>query len=317
MNQDVRPVAAVPPPLREVEIGDVLGVIRDGWWQIAAVTAAVLLLSVLYLQSAERRYTSSLFVTPVSGSAGMPSGIGGLASLAGINMPGLDTDSQFELFVEGLTTRESAERLVRAHSDLLPRMFPAEWNAAQRNWQQPAGVTAAISRTMKPLVGMDASYRPPDSARVQRWLVNELAVMKERDRRFTVISIETRDPEFGRKLLGALHQTGDSLLRARAIERADDYAAYLTGKLAEVTVSDYRQTLVEALAEQEKTRMMASSDLPFAADPFGPPSTTDKPSSPNVILVLAVSVGLGLLVGVLLVLVRGRSRLLPYLPSSG
>ena len=62
---------------------------------------------------------------------------------------------------------------------------------------------------------------------------------------------------------------------------------------------------------------MASSDLPFAADPFGPPSTTDKPSSPNVILVLAVSVGLGLLLGLLLVLVRGRSRLLPYLPSSG
>ncbi len=317
MNQDIRPVAADTPPLHEVAIGDVMGVLRAGWWQIAAVVAAMLLLSILYLQAAERRYLSSLVVTPVSGSAGLPSGIGGLASLAGINVPGSDADSQFELFVEGLTTRESAERLVRAHPDLLPRMFPGEWNAQRRQWQQPAGTVAGISRGIKSVLGMDSGYRPPDAARVQRWLSNELGVSKARDQRLTVISVETPDPDFGQKLLAALHETGDSLLRTRAVERADDYVAYLTGKLTEVTVADYRQTLVEALAEQEKTRMMASSNLPFAADPFGPPSTPDKPSSPNAILVLAVSIVFGLVIGVLLVLVRGRSRLFARQTSPG
>lgn len=309
MNQDIFPVPADTPPLHEVAIGDVMGVLRAGWWQIAAVVVAMLLLSILYLQAAERRYLSSLVVTPVSGSAGLPSGIGGLASLAGINVPGSDAGSQFELFIEGLTTRESAERLVRAHPDLLPRMFPSEWNAKHRQWQQTAGIVAGISRGIKSMVGMDTSYRPPDAARVQRWLANELSVAKARNQQLTVISVETSDPVFGQNLLAALHKSGDSLLRTRAVERADDYVAYLTSKLTEVTVADYRQTLVKALAEQEKTRMMASSNLPFAADPFGPPSTPDKPSNPNAILVLALSIVLGLVIGIVLVLVRGRSRL--------
>ena len=314
MNIEVRPVSESAP--REVALGDVLSLLRAGWWQIGAACALFLLLAMLYLSVADRRYESSLAITPVAGSAGLPSGIGGLASIAGIRVPGSDAQTQFELFLEGLTTRESAERIVARHRDLLPRMFPGEWNADARQWEQPTGAVPNTVRAVKGLLGMDTSYRAPDGARVQQWLKREIAISKARDQRLTVVSLVTRDPDFGRALLAALHREGDNLLRERAVERANDYVAYLSGKLGEVTVADYRQTLVDALAEQEKTRMMASSDLPFAADPFGPPSTPDRPASPQPILTLAGAIILGLLTGVAIVLIRGRRRLFSPAPVS-
>ncbi len=294
---------------REVALRDVLALLRDGWRQIAAACAIFLLLGMLYLKVADRRYESMLAITPVSGSAGLPSGIGGLASMAGIRVPGSDSQTQFELFLEGLTTRKSAERLVRRHPELLPQMFPGEWNADARRWEQPTGAVSNSLRAVKGVLGMDTSYRAPDGARVQQWLKREIAISKARDQRLTVVSLVSRDPEFGRTLLAALHLEGDNMLRERSVERANDYIAYLSGKLGEVSVADYRQTLVDALAEQEKTRMMASSDLPFAADPFGPPSTPDRPASPQPILAISIALGLGLVLGVLVVLMRGRRRL--------
>lgn len=313
MQQDIRPPISDTAP-QEVALGDVLSLLRDGWWRIAAACVACLFLAMLYLKFADRRYESALSVTPVSGSAGLPSGIGGLASIAGIRVPGSDSQTQFELFLEGLTTRESAERLVRRHPELLPKMFPGEWDADTRQWKQPTGVVPGTVRAVKGVLGMETGYRRPDGARVQQWLAREIAISKARDQRLTVVSLVSRDPEFGRELLAALHLEGDSMLRERAVERANDYIAYLSGKLGEVTVADYRQTLVDALAEQEKTRMMASSDLPFAADPFGPPSTPDRPASPQPVLVILIALGLGLVLGVLLVLIPGRRRLFPPTP---
>lgn len=316
MQQDIRH-SLIEEPAREVALGDLLGLLRAEWWQIAAACALFLGAAVLYLQIADRHFKSSLVVTPVAGSVGLPSGIGGLASIAGIRVPGSDADSQFELFLEGLATRESAERLVGKHPELLRQMFPSEWNPQAARWEQPVGAVPGMVRAIKGLLGMDTDYRPPDGARVEQWLKTEVAIAKARDQRLTVISVETRDPLFGRTLLAALHAEGDMLLRQRAIDRANDYAAYLGGKLGEVTVADYRQALVEALAEQEKTRMMASSDLPFAADPFGPPSTPARPSSPQPILTLAAALVLGLVSGIVLVLIRGRSRLFPPKPAHG
>ena len=49
---------------------------------------------------------------------------------------------------------------------------------------------------------------------------------------------------------------------------------------------EHRQVLSAALLKQENTRMMASSNLPFAAEPFGAPYQSIKPTNPNPFLVI-------------------------------
>jgi len=295
--------------MADIAMGDVFAALGRQWLVMAVVFGAILLIAILYLRAADRSYTSVLLLTPVASGGGTPSRLGGLASLAGIRVPGSDAQSQFDLFVEGLTTRESAERLVKSHPNLLPRMFPGEWDPASKSWREPQGTVVSIIAGVKSLTGSERPYAPPDAARVQRWLLAEIGIERARDLQLTTIFIQTRDQELGRDILAALHSGVDEFLRRRAIERADDYIAYLNEKLFVVTVADYRQALVETLSEQEKTRMMASSDLPFAAEPFGPPTTSDKPTSPNPLVILMAAIGVGLALAIAIALLRERRRL--------
>ena len=67
-------------------------------------------------------------------------------------------------------------------------------------------------------------------------------------------------------------------------------------------VRKIRQALHDILAEQEKRRMVASSNLPFAAEPFGAPTVSVKATSPRPLLLIFTSLVLGIVLGVAIAL---------------
>jgi uncharacterized protein involved in exopolysaccharide biosynthesis len=84
------------------------------------------------------------------------------------------------------------------------------------------------------------------------------------------------------------------------MDYASGYIRYLTAELDKVSVTDYRAALVDHLAQQEQTRMMASAkNVSFAAQTFSGPSWPMTPSAPKSVLILffAFIVGCGLGVG--------------------
>jgi hypothetical protein len=99
-------------------------------------------------------------------------------------------------------------------------------------------------------------------------------------------------------------------MRERALRRAEGYISYLTAQLQKVTVSDYRQALVENLGEQEKLRMMASASVAFSSEIFSGPAISPWPTSPSSwsALVLAILAGSTVAAGLSLLLESKRSR---------
>ncbi|MCG2841193.1 Wzz/FepE/Etk N-terminal domain-containing protein [Sandaracinobacter sp. RS1-74] len=279
------------------------------WLAMALVLLASLLLALIFLRSAPPKYTSKLLVTTTSSASLGSSEIGGLASLAGIGMPSSDGQVQFETFLEGLKTRETANRLLKADPELLKRIFQAEWDDGSKQWRAPDGMLPLLAGGMKRLIGYDTGYLPPDAARLQGWLENHIEIEKARDQRLTAIQLETADPALGRDILARLHEVVDGLLRQKAIERADTSIAYLNEKLQTVTVAPYREVLVETLAAQEKKRMLASTGLPYAAEPFGPPVSGGRPTSPNPFIVILAALVIGIALAIATALLRERKRL--------
>jgi uncharacterized protein involved in exopolysaccharide biosynthesis len=82
------------------------------------------------------------------------------------------------------------------------------------------------------------------------------------------------------------------------LRRADNSIAYLSEKLKTVSVAEQRVALTATLSDQEKMRMMASSDAPYAADPIGPPTASFKPTSPLPTVVIVGSFVIGTLIGI-------------------
>src|SRR5690606_16351275 len=92
------------------------------------------------------------------------------------------------------------------------------------------------------------------------------------------------------------------------LKRSSGNIAYLTEQLSKATVAEYREAIAQALSEQEKIRMASSSTAPFAAEPFGSAAASPRPTSPQPLLVLIVSIVGGGILGSLLVLGRGFLR---------
>ena len=273
------------------------------WRQKLAVSVLcvlTLVLAVVYLNVTKPTYTVTFKITPAiaSSSRSAAARLGSLASLAGINIPQDDNTMGFEVYLVELQGRAAAAELVH-NQDLMRRLFPREWDDASGQWRQPpSGILHPLAQGVKFLLGMkQLPWAPPDGARVEKILDDDVHISKTPYTPVVTISMDSKDPETAGLLLWSLHQTVDNFIRQRTLKRTERYIAYLTAQLAQATVNDYREALITSLVEQQKARMTASSGLPFAAEPVEPPVIASQPSSPNGVVVIVLALLLGLSAG--------------------
>lgn len=308
---------AAPPaaaPASEFSMGDFAGILWRRWWLILIFTIGGLVAAVIYLNAATYKYTAVLRVGPVeTDSTGLAKRLGGLASVAGI-IPKRDQASPFDLYTEAMSSIEVARVLARRPA-LLRGAFANEWTAA--GWREPAGGVAGLVKSTKHLLGLPiVPWRAPDAARLGDWIETNLVITKSNTDPLVTIEIENADPKFAADFLNALDAAADRLIRERTLRRTGGTIGYLQRRLSGLLVAEHREALAQALGEQERARMMAAADVPFAADRFGDIKISNKPTSPRGILALAVGVILGMLLGVLAALAfhfaRGRRTVAAY-----
>ncbi len=279
-----------------------------GLWRyrllIAAITLATVLAGIVYLHLATYRYTAEMRViashTPANAGSLSPGGkLGGLASLVGVSVDGEST-SPFHLYLEELTSRDTAAELARRPA-ILHAIFDRQWDASAARWRVPE---TPFRDGLKAILGFPPTpWRAPDAARMQDYLRENIKVDEDPKRAVTVVRFDHEDPRFAVTLLTALNTIVDRHLRDVALQRASEYARYLDARLQTVTVAEHRLALTEALSEQEKQVMFASSAAPYAADPVELSVASIAPTSPRPVIVLVSSVIIGAVLGALAVMV--------------
>jgi hypothetical protein len=262
------------------------------------------LLALVYLHVADYTYTATLMVSPVlsSSSDNLSSKLGGLsnlASFAGISV-GSDMGTQaFMLYQEGLYSRDVANELAK-DPDIMHTVFSKQWDADSKHWIGPSGARWALLVAAKSILGIPLKdWQPPNGALLQDYIVNNVTVDADPQKPIVTITYRDKDPAFAVKFLRGLDRAVDDKLRRNALTRANQYVDYLSDQLNKVTNADVRESLMATLTDQQKIKMMASVTAPYAAQPFGLPSASRKPTSPKPFLVLAAAIFAGGLLGVL------------------
>ena len=281
--------------------------VRARQWLIWLMAAVALVAAITYLKNVTYRYTVSYEITPIQGASDSLSTtlgkVGGIAALAGVNLP-QGSDSTFKLYLEGLQSRDVAEEL--AGNQLLMRsIFYKEWDAPSRTWKEPQGTLHDLLIAFRRFLNVPgAEWRKPDGARLQQFLEKEVIVVQDPKSVTASVSLKIADPEFGRLFLTDLHDTTDGLIRRRAIIRTDSYIVYLTNKLGTVLLAEHRSALSQALGDQERLRMIASSPKSYTADIFQYPAASAVPTTPRPLFVILGALAGGLLIGLAIVLAR-------------
>jgi len=292
----------------EIDLRELLGALWRGKFLIMLCVVAAIALAALYLRSAERKYTVSYVFKPVATEDAMPSlsGLGGLASLAGISLPS-SSSGDFLTFKFMLKSEEVAQQLMQNEA-LVRGIFQREWDGETQSYRQPADgdLTPYIRGLKKLLTGEGPrDYAPPSAARLAEWMKKDgFSSSEDRDTGFLTLSAETPEPDLMIQVMSDVTEETDRLLKERYIASAEQTMGFYQQQLAKARAREHREALAKLIAQEDQKLMLASKGTYFVAEPLTEPSVSLNPTSPKASLVLALSVVLGGFFGAALVLIR-------------
>jgi uncharacterized protein involved in exopolysaccharide biosynthesis len=256
------------------------------WWlviSVAVFTAGCI--AAAFLLTPKYRATAVMVAASIDrnglGSLGSALGqLGGLATLAGVNIGSGDTQTQEALAV--LESREFTEAFIR-DEQLMPQFYPDRWDSKARRWKGPQEEWPTL----------------PQGFRYFDTRVRE--VTRDKTTGLITLEIEWHDPVKAAEWANELVTRVNAEMRTRALESAAASVAYLEKELTSTAVVETRRAVSRLLETQINQRMLANVTQEYAfrvVDRALPPDPKDV-ASPNRLLLFLLGPLLGLIFGAL------------------
>ncbi len=202
--------------------------------------------------------------------------LGGLASLAGVNIGSGDSQTNEALAV--LRSREFTEAFIH-DAQLMPELFHARWDAANRRWKGEEKNWPTLAQAFK---FFDKQVR---------------AIGRDKATGLVTIDIKWRDGTLAAAWANDLVKRLNAEMRARATASTNASVGYLEKELAATSAVETRQSINHLMEAQLNQKMLANVTEEYAfrvVDRALPPDPKDVvgPGKP-------MMAALGLLIGVM------------------
>jgi hypothetical protein len=267
-------------------------------WLCVFVTMVFVLMSIFYINTANRLYRVSVVLFPASdGQKSSP--LSGISLLSGIST---SENVNFRLFQKILLSTEIAKKIAD-NKDIMKIIYAKEWNAETENWQKPAdSIFTKFLKNIRRIIinGNVSDYTAPNAARLLDFL--EANISLEDEGGFLTIYFISGDPEFGRKLLGIITEEGNKFIQKRQQSESIAAIEFYKSRISQISSVEHRASLISLLTEEEKKLMMSSMYTEYAAKTLIGPTNKDRPISPNANIVLLLSTLSGIIASILLII---------------
>ena len=291
----------------EIDLKDLFFTLWRGKIYIILGLIISVFLGSLYLQSAERKYSVKYNLKPVGETKRGPSfsGLGGLASIAGVQLP-TSSNNDFSIFKELITSTEVSE-IIFKNKKIIREIFRSEWDEALNSYSRPpkSKIQTIVSDAKKILTGdIEVNYMPPNPRRLAIFINKNIQIGENKETGFLEFTSETSKPKFMLSLIIEATKASDKIMRQRYIDFSREPLAFYKEKLSTARSREHREALAELISKEEQKLMFASRGKHFIAEPYISPKISLHPTAPKPKVILALSLVLGLFLGAALVLMR-------------
>jgi hypothetical protein len=273
---------------------------------ILALIVSVFLAS-YYLHFAERKYTVEYNLKPVGDVKSSPSlsGLGGFASIAGIQLPS-SSNNDFDIFKELIFSAEVSE-IIFDQQKIIRDIFEPEWDVALNDFSRSpkSNIQIFISKAVKLLTGnTEINYMPPNPRRLAIFINKNIQISEIKETGFLKFSSTTSKPELILSIIIEATKVSDKIMRQRYVDFSTEPLAFYKEKISTARSREHREALAELIRNEEQKLMFASRGKYFIAEPYMNPTISLYPTAPNPKLILPLSLIVGVILGVILALVR-------------
>lgn len=291
----------------EIDLFELFQTVWTGKWLIILGSILAAALSAWISLQLPNVYTVEIKIAAVeddqnSQMNGLVAQYGGLASLAGIPIPG-GGGGQTDLLLEILQSRSFLSKFV-AETNIGPRLV------AMKQFDPISG-----KETMDPTLFDEASGQwvrevvlpqlpEPSEQEYYEAFTNALTVNKDKTSPLIIIAFEHQSPKLGYDILRQLVKRIDDFARARDKTKSEQSIQYLEQKLSQTRLVDVEKVLYQMIEAQTKTLMLAEVNQDYAFQVIDAPVVPEKRSKPNRALIVVLSTLVGGMLMVLWVLIR-------------
>jgi uncharacterized protein involved in exopolysaccharide biosynthesis len=279
----------------EVSLRDTLGVLVERKVVIGAVTfaftacavAMALLTTPVYRAEALLVQAQAEETAGLSAIAGQ---LGGLIGLGGVSSAVINSAKNEYLAV--LESRAFTRQFIE-EENLLPLLFPEQWNEETGMWATGDGEAPTLS----------------DGVRFFSEAVR--GVDEDSSTGLVTLTIDWTDREIAALWAERLVSRLNRQVRERAIVEAQNSLDYLNVELEKTSIVGVRQAIYGLMEAQVNTIMLANVREEYAFRVIDPPSVPEEEDRirPKRTIMTAIGLALGLMAGILCALVLGPKRL--------
>ena len=295
----------------EIDLKELFMVLWSGKWLISALTGLAAAISVVIALALPNIYTASALLAPAESSGGGLSGLmkqyGGLASLAGVSLPGGEEGSRAQLGMQLMKSRAFIGDFVERR-DILPELMAVEsWDAGSGDIIFDPDDYEADTSTWVRVV--DLPKKPtPSLLEAHEEFMDILGVSEDKKTGYVTVSVDHHSPVIASQWVNWLIEDVNAAVKAQDVAEAEKSIEYLKQQVANTSLADLQAMFFELIQSQTETVMLAEVRPEYVFKTIDPAVVPEEKSKPSRALICVLGTLLGGMLGVVIVLIRHYAR---------
>lgn len=300
----------------EVELSQLISIVWQGKWKIIAISFLFAVAAVFYALSLPNQYRSSALLMPNSQSqsslslGGLSGQIGGLASLAGINLGGGGSD-RTSYALQVIKSREFLFDFFKDNQLKKEIMAVDGWDRAADQFTFDEDVYD--SETKKWVRQVKAPFKPEPSQQevYEEFLKENFSVSQNEDTGMVSISVTHYSPYLAKELVDKLVTAINTTVKQQDLEEATESIKYLELELQKTKESGMQTMFYQLIEQQQQTLMLTKVREDYVlkvVDRAIVPEEKSKPKRAIIVLLGGVLGGILSTMGVLIFSFKRRNN---------
>jgi len=295
----------------EIDLKELFLVLWSGKWLITAITGIAAVTSVVIALMLPNIYTANALLAPAEQSGGGMSALmqqyGGLASLAGVSLPGGEEASRAQLGMALMTSRGFIGDFVERRK-ILPELMAVD------SWSLVSGELTFDSELYDASTGewvreIDLPFKPKPSLLESHEAFKEiLSVSQDKQTGYVTVSVDHKSPTIAAQWVNWLIEDVNAAVKAQDVAEAEKSIEYLREQVTNTSLADLQAVFFDLIQSQTETVMLAEVRQEYVFKTIDPAVAPEDKSKPSRALICVLGTLLGGMLGVVIVLIRHYAR---------
>ncbi len=294
----------------EIDLRELWNAIREGKWLIIAISAVFAIGSVLYALSLPDEYKSTVILSPTSSSkssaiSSLAGQLGGLVSLAGINLNSGSSESKIVIAMEILKTWDFLEKFVIANQ-IEVEVFAVEgWN--EKNNQLIIDSDIYDDQNNKWVIlnddKRDVLTAKPNSWELYNAFNDRVSIVQDKITGLITLSVEYYSPLLAKKWTELLVKSINRHFKMEDRQEAIHSISYLNMQIRKTNITEMKSVFYQLIEEQTKTLMLSEVNDEYLFKTISPAKEPIEKSKPERIIYIIVTTLIGVIFSIVFTLI--------------